>query len=131
MMSKSILLQLASLTLAAFAFAGPVSPINPNPDSSKDAKSPAELQNAVTFDPISADWTLTAGYQYREMGSLNFHTGSAASHYALPWMAGGAGQSSSSSSTSTFGNSNAAGSSSAIGNRTYSDGFVNEDGGTS
>jgi hypothetical protein len=128
-MSKLTLLPLL-LACAVSAYAGPVSPINPNPDSSKDAKSPAELQNAVTFEPLSADWTLSAGYQWRDMGSLNFHTGSAAAHSSIPWVVGGSGHNSSSSSTSSFGNATGAGSATATANRTYSDGFVNQDSGT-
>ena len=130
-MSKSILLQISTgLAFAGMAFGGPVSPINPNPDNSKDAKSPTELQNAVTFEPISSDWNLSAGYQWRQMGSLNFHTGSAAAHSSIPWVAGGGSRSSSSNSNSSFGDPNAAGSATGFANRTYSDGFVNQDAGT-
>ena len=95
-----------------------------------DPKADANLQNAVSFPPLSSSWTFGAGYQWREMGSLGFHTGSAAAHQLLPWMAGGSSHSSSSTNSSPMGDPNAAGSAGSIANRNYSDGYVNEDGGT-
>ena len=96
----------------------------------QDSKNPVALDNAVGFDLMSSHWNLNAGYQYRQLGSLDFHTGSQAARSPLPWMAGGSRSTGGSSGTSSFGDPNAAGSATSIGNRTYSDGYVNQDGGT-
>ena len=97
----------------------------------QDSKNPVALENAVSFDLMSSHWNLNAGYQWRQLGSLNFQTGSQAARSSLPWMAGGGGSSrAGGSSTSSLGDPNAAGSSTSVGNRTYSDGYVNQDGGT-
>jgi hypothetical protein len=116
----------------ALAFAGLSYGGTPAP-APVDSKSPQELENAVSFDPASSHWSLSAGYQWRQLGSLNFQTGSEAARSSLPWMAGGGSShssQSSSGSSSSFGSASAAGASNAIGNRSYSDGYVNEDGGT-
>src|SRR5436309_2142429 len=128
-MSPPIALRLSLvLVIAACAHAGTPAPVDPY---AADSKTPQSLENAVTFDPASSHWSLSGGYQWRQLGSLNFQTGSQAAHTSLPWMAGGGGSNSrAGTSNSTFGDANAAGSSTANANRTYSDGYVNQDGGT-
>ena len=97
---------------------------------------------------MSDTWNATAGYQWRQIGDLDFKTGSQATRWSLPWLSGrgrsgsisssstsasSRGTSASSSTTSTTGsnaNTGSAGSASAFADRTYNDGFVNQDGGT-
>ena len=123
------------------------------------AKTPTAVvvDKAAAFTPMGSTWNATAGYQYRQIGDLDFKTGSQAARGTLPWMAGrgrsgssssagGAGVSSfsrapdrtstgdsPSSTTATTGsnaNVGSAGPATANADRTYSNGYVNQFPGT-
>jgi hypothetical protein len=95
------------------------------------------LSSAATFQPKSSSWNFTAGYQWRQIGDLNFNSGSHAAGDTLPWLTG-KGRSgitgsilpsnSVAGSTSSDGTAGPAG---ANADRTYDDGYVNQDAGTS
>lgn len=124
MLSSTVFRVSLALAIVTPAFAG-------SPTLAPLDKTPVNIEQAATFAPLSASWNLSAGYQWKQLGSLNFNTGSQAAHSSLPWMAGRPGGASApASSSSSFGDPNAAGSTSSIANRTYSDGYVNQDGGT-
>ena len=95
------------------------------PPVSDLAKTPVDgkgVEKAVAPPQEPPIWRFSAGYQWRQLGSLNWQTGSIAARTQLPWLVGHPSRSGSpgSGSIPTAG----------IGNHTYSDGFVNEDGGT-
>jgi hypothetical protein len=110
------------------------------------------LSEAANFSPMSSAWNFSTGYQWRQIGDLDFKTGSQAARGSLPWMAGrgrsgsvsstsssssstgtpvtvsnSSSTSSQTSSSSTGSNANVgtAGPVGGIANRTYSDGYVN------
>lgn len=100
------------------------------------APASGSIESAATFQPRSSSWNFSAGYQWRQIGDLNFNTGSQAAKGALPWLTG-KGRSgtagSISPSTSTTGspdNTGTAGPAGTFADRTYDDGYVNQDGGT-
>ncbi len=109
----------ALLLLASFLYAGDPAPIKPA--ASEGKKAAQSLQPPA--DPESG-WKFSAGAQWRQLGSVNWQTGSAATRPARP---GSASSFFSSSSTtenpSTYGPNG-------IGDHTYSDGYVKQDGGT-
>ena len=107
------------------------------------------LSQAADFSGMSSSWNFSAGYQWRQIGDLNFNTGSQAANGSLPWMAGRGRSGSVSSSTSSASstgtpattatstsssgsnaNTGTAGSASAFADRTYIDGYVNQFPGT-
>jgi hypothetical protein len=97
------------------------------------------VNQAVGFSSMSTSWNFSAGYQHRQMGELNFLTGSRAAQGSLPWMAGrgrsgssGSVANSTTSSTTTGSNANVgtAGPATINADRTYSNGYVNQDAGT-
>lgn len=123
------------------------------------AKTPTSVgvDKAADFTPLGTTWNATAGYQFRQIGDLDFKTGSQAARSPLPWMAGrgrkggssisgGAGVSSfsrlpegsstrsvtdtASSTTGSNANPGSAGSATSYANRTYDNGFVNQFPGT-
>ncbi len=81
-----------------------------------DAKTPKQAVNIPQEEP---GWRLDAGAQWRQLGSVNWQTGSLAAHSSLPWLAGRGVRSGSSAANP-----------SGIGDHTYDDGFVNQDAGT-
>jgi hypothetical protein len=99
--------------------------------------SSASIESAATFQPQSSSWNFSAGYQWRQIGDLNFNTGSHAAGTTLPWLTG-RGRSgitgSISPATSTQGSTSSdgtAGPADSIADRIYDDGYVNQDAGTS
>ncbi len=78
------------------------------------------LQQAVTTVPAPEAWRISAGYQWRQMGSLGWRPGSLAAHAGLPSLVGRAGHSSSDFSIPSLG----------IGDHFYSDGYVRPDAGS-
>jgi hypothetical protein len=107
------------------------------------------LDQAADFSLLNSSWNLSAGYQWRQIGALDFHTGSKAAKGGLPWLTGQGRRgsaSSSSSSTSSSGtpvttstsstttgsnaNTGTAGPVDSFADRTYDDGYVNRDEGT-
>ena len=110
------------------------------------------ISEAANFSPMSSAWNFTTGYQWRQIGDLNFNTGSQAAQGSLPWLAGrgrsgstsstsssvsstgtpvtssnssSTSSSTSSSSTGSNANTGTAGPAGGFANRTYSDGYVN------
>ena len=94
------------------------------------------ISSAATFQPQSSSWNFTAGYQWRQIGDLNFNTGSHAAGETLPWLTGKGRNGltgSISPSTSAAGSTSSdgtAGPAGTIADRTYDDGYVNQDAGT-
>ena len=58
-------------------------------------KSPQGYEKQPVAKDLSNTWRLSGGYQWRQIGDLHFDTGSAASTFPLPWLAGPGGRSSS------------------------------------
>lgn len=89
------------------------------------------LDQAAGFSPLSSSWNITGGYQWRQIGDLNFKTGSRAAQGSLPWRAGKGRSGATTATTATTGsNANAipgtAGPAGAYADRTYDDGYVNQ-----
>ena len=171
MTSRLILRQCAALLLMVPAFSPQAAPaaeaVKPTPAGSGGvvaggggstaqqlANQPTSvpLDQAAGFVPLGSSWNFSAGYQWRQIGDLDFRTGSQAARGSLPWMAGqgrrgsttstsgpttttvtsGAPASTTSTTATTgsdanFGN---AGSASAFANRAYDNGYVNQFPGT-
>ena len=109
----------ALLLLATSLYAGDAAPLKPTSNGGKKA---AESVQAPA-DPASG-WTFSAGAQWRQLGSVNWQTGSAATLPGrLPSSASSSANASTSSTPGTFGPNG-------IGDHTYSDGYVKADGGT-
>ncbi len=99
----------------AVKHAPPLSPLAttqlPSANSARDA--------AVVLPTEDSSWRVSIGAQWRQIGSLDWNTGSAAAGSSLPWMAG-RGTNSSSGAASPQGQ----------GDHSYNDGYVNADAGT-
>ena len=86
-----------------------------------DSKSAKSVQDAVAPAAEPNRWNFSAGYQYRQLGDVNWHTGSLAAQSSLPWLVDRPSRSSSPGSTAPpLG----------VGEHAYSDGYVNLDPGT-
>jgi hypothetical protein len=80
------------------------------------------VKDAAVVQPEEENpWRFTVGPQWREIGKVDWRTGSAASSFRLPWLVGRGRNSSSGSGTSVP---------SGTGDHAYDDGFVNQDGAT-
>ena len=94
------------------------------------------ISSAATFQPQSSSWNFTTGYQWRQIGDLNFSTGSHAAGESLPWLTGKGRNGLTGSilpSTTAAGSSSTDGTAGPAGtnaDRTYDDGYVNQDAGT-
>jgi hypothetical protein len=97
--------------------------------SSTNLKTPPELSGKTVKDAAVVQperdtaWRFTVGPQWREIGKVDWQTGSAAASSPLPWLAGRGRN----SGSSAGGSSNIP---SGAGDHTYDDGFVNQDGAT-
>ena len=78
------------------------------------------VQQAVATVPAPDSWRFSAGYQWRQIGSLGWRPGNLAAHAGLPSLVGRAGPSSSDPSVPSLG----------IGDHFYSDGYVRADAGS-
>ena len=82
-----------------------------------DAKTPKQAVNVQ--QPEESSWSIDAGAQWRQIGKLNWQTGSLATRSSLPWLAGRGAHGNTSGSNP-----------SGIGDHTYDNGFVMQDDGT-
>ena len=95
--------------------AGQVAKAKPQPDAL-----PKPAKDAAVVLPVAdSAWRVTIGPQWRQIGTVDWQTGSAAASWSLPWLAG-TGKNVSGSNIPR-----------GIGDHTYDDGFVNQDPGTS
>jgi hypothetical protein len=87
----------------------------------KDAPPPVlsgkAAKDAAVIQPEENPWRFTMGPQWRQIGSVDWQTGSAASSWSLPWLAGRGRAGSSGGSSIPSG----------AGDHAYDDGFVNQD----
>lgn|GEM_PF-948446 len=85
-----------------------------------DLAAPAAGDGAVATPSATDAWRLSAGYQWRQLGSLGWRPGNLAAHGSLPGLVGRAGPSSSNPVIPPLG----------TGDHFYDDGYVREDAGT-
>ena len=93
--------------------------LSPSPVAAIPPPSGKSVKDAAIVLPTEdSSWRVSIGAQWRQIGSLDWQTGSAASGWSLPWMAG--------RGTNSGGSSVPQGQ----GDHSYDDGFVNADAGT-
>lgn len=107
---------------------GPAQKAKPEPALAKSSPSPLatppvpsakSVKDAAVIMPTEgSSWRVSVGAQWRQLGSLEWQTGSAAAGWSLPWMAG--------RGTNSGGSNVPQGQ----GDHSYDDGFVNADAGT-